>query len=70
MYPTNDFGKISLLKKKELKVNYYISDLQNMIFKVKNIEVLMRLLADNVVCVDKSSMEISYSDLSVIRSKK
>jgi hypothetical protein len=70
MYPTNEHGKISLLKKKELKVNYYISDLRNIIFKMKNIEVLMRLLSDNVVCVDKSNMEISYSDLSVIRSKK
>jgi hypothetical protein len=70
IYPTNNFGKISLLEKKELKVNYYISDLRNMIFKMKNIEVLMRLLSDNVVCIDQSSMEISYSDLSVISSKK
>lgn len=70
MYPTNDYGKISLLKKKELKVNYYIDDLRNLNFKMKNIEVLMRLLSDNVVCVDRSIMEISYSDLAVIRSKK
>jgi hypothetical protein len=70
IYPTNDHGKILLLKKKELKVNYYISDLRNIMFKMKNIEVIMRLFSDNVLCVNKSSMEISYSDLVVISSKK
>ena len=37
-----------------------------MIPKVKNIEVLMRLLADSDICKKSSFMEISYSDLSSI----
>lgn len=67
MYPTNDDGKITLMKKKELRVNYFIDDMRNMIFKMKNIEVLMRLLADSAVCKNDSFLEISYSDLCSLK---
>ena len=67
MYPTNENGKIIIMKKKELKVNYYIDDMRNMIFKMKNIEVLMRLLSDSAVCKNESFLEISYSDLCSLK---
>lgn len=63
IYPTNDEGKINLMKRKELKVNYFIDDMRNMIFKMKNIEVITRLLADEAVCKNESFLEISYSEL-------
>lgn len=66
IYPTDENTKIIFSKKKQLRINFYIDDLRNMIPKVKNIEVLMRLLADSDICKKSSFMEISYSDLSSI----
>ena len=63
IYPTDEEGKISLMKRKELRVNYFIDDMRNMVFKMKNIEVITRLLADGAVCKNESFLEISYSEL-------
>ena len=46
----------------ELKVNYYIDDFRTLNFKLKNIEVLMRLVMDSVITT-KSISGINYKTL-------
>lgn len=62
-------GFINFTNKWELRVKYFIDDFRTLNFKLKNIEVLMRLVADNVVTSD-SINGISYSDLLEKINKK
>ena len=57
-----DDGSINLENKWELKVNYYVDDFRTLKFKLKNIEVLMRLAADTVITTN-SINGISYKKL-------
>lgn len=63
IYPTDENGRMLLLNKKEIKVNYYVDDFKHMMFKLKNIEIITRLLGDNAICKNNSFLEISYRDL-------
>jgi hypothetical protein len=64
IYPIDTNGELDIENKWELKVKYFIDDFRNINFKLKNIEVLMRLVADNIVST-KSANGISYKNLSV-----
>lgn len=55
-------GTINLENKWELKVNYYVDDFRTLNFKLKNIEVLMRLASDSVITTN-SIKGISYKNL-------
>ena len=55
-------GTINLENKSELRVNYYVDDFRTLNFKLKNIEVLMRLVADSIIITD-SIKGISYKNL-------
>ena len=55
-------GNLNLNDKWELKVNYYIDDFRTLNFKLKNIEVLMRLVMDSVITT-KSISGINYKTL-------
>lgn len=57
-------GSINFENKWELKVNYYVDDFRTINFKLKNIEVLMRLAADSVITTN-SIKGISYKNLSL-----
>jgi len=62
IYLINAEGKLNLENKWELLVNYYVDDFRTINFKVKNIEVLMRLACDNVITTDTIE-GISYKKL-------
>lgn len=64
IYPIDNYGDIDIENKWELKVKYFIDDFKTINFKLKNIEVLMRLVADNIVST-KSTSGISYKKLSI-----
>lgn len=49
IYLIGENGKINLENKWELKVNYNVDDFRTINFKIKNIEVLMRLASDSVI---------------------
>lgn len=49
IYMTDAFGNLDLGNKSELRVGYYIKDFRTLNFKIKNIEILMRLVADGIV---------------------
>lgn len=49
VYMTDGFGNLDLANKSELRVGYYIKDFRTLNYKIKNIEVLMRLVADGIV---------------------
>ena len=57
-------GNINFENKWGLDVNYYVDDFRTLNFKLKNIEVLMRLVADSVI--KTNTIEgISYKNLQV-----
>ena len=56
--------KLNLENKWELLVNYYVDDFRTLNFKLKNIEVLMRLAADSVITTNTID-GISYKKLLV-----
>lgn len=62
IYLIGDKGTINLENKWELKVNYNVDDFRTINFKLKNIEVLMRLAADSVITTT-SINGISYKNL-------
>ncbi len=62
-------GYLNINDKIELKVKYMVDDFRNFNFKMKNIEVLMRLLADSVIKTN-SSTPISYKTLLEKINKK
>ena len=69
IYPINDNGTINPNDNSwGLKVNYYIDDLTNIKFKLKNVEVLMRLVADSVIKTDIND-GITYKNLAIQLNK-
>lgn len=62
IYLINNEGKLNLENKWELLVNYYIDDFRTLNFKLKNIEVLMRLASDSVITTNTIE-GISYKKL-------
>jgi hypothetical protein len=66
IYLINDLGNIVVDDENTwgLKVNYSIDDFSNIKFKLKNVEVLMRLASDSVVTSDLLN-GITYKNLSI-----
>lgn len=64
IYLINSDGSLGLDNKWELKVNYYVDDFRTLNFKLKNVEVLMRLVADSVIMSD-SIEGISYKQMLI-----
>ncbi len=62
-------GSLNFYDKSELKVKYVVDDFRNLNFKLKNIEVLMRLVADSVI-KSNSVSGISYKHLLEKINKK
>lgn len=62
IYLIGETGTINLENKWDLKVNYFVDDFRTLNFKLKNVEVLMRLVADSVI-ITNSSKGISYKSL-------
>jgi hypothetical protein len=62
IYLISDNGILNLENKWKLLVNYYIDDFRILNFKLKNIEVLMRLASDSVIITDNIE-GISYKKL-------
>jgi len=62
IYLIGQNGTINLENKSELKVNYNVDDFRTINFKIKNIEVLMRLVADSIITTN-SIKGISYKNL-------
>jgi hypothetical protein len=75
VYVINDSGNINTVNPNEsdtwgLKVNYYIDDFSSIKFKLKNVEVLMRLVTDSVVKSDLIK-GISWKNIATkLKSKK
>jgi hypothetical protein len=71
VYPVDDSGNINTNSNScwGVKVNYYIDDFTGIKFKLKNIEVLMRLTSDSVVKSDLNK-GIEYKNLAVQLNKK
>lgn len=63
IFPVNELGKIDHENSWNLKVDYYIDDFCGIKFKLKNIEVLMRLATDSVIKTDINK-GITYKKLS------
>lgn len=55
-------GKLNLENKWELIVNYYVDDFRTLNYKLKNIEVLMRLASDSII-ITNTIEGISYKKL-------
>ena len=64
IYLIDSEGNLNLNDKWELKVNYYIDDFRKLNFKLKNLEVLMRLACDSVITTT-SLNGISYKNLLI-----
>ena len=64
IYLINNEGKLNLENKWELLVNYYVDDFRTLNFKLKNIEVLMRLASDSVITTNNIE-GISYKKLLI-----
>jgi len=62
IYLIGNDGSINFEDKWELKVNYNVDDFRTLNFKLKNIEVLMRLVADSVI-ITNSIKGMSYKNL-------
>lgn len=62
VYLIDSQGNFNLEDKWNLKVNYNVDDFRILNFKFKNIEVLMRLVADSIIFT-KSLNGISYKNL-------
>jgi hypothetical protein len=62
IYLINSEGKLNLENKWELLVTYYVDDFRTLNFKLKNIEVLMRLASDSVITTNTID-GISYKKL-------
>jgi hypothetical protein len=69
IFPINNEGAINHDSSWNLKVNYFIDDFTGIKFKLKNVEVLMRLVSDLVI---KSDIDkgITYKNLSNQLNKK
>ena len=63
IFPIDNSGTINHENSWDLKVNYYIDDFSGIKFKLKNVEVLMRLVSDSVIKTDLNN-GITYKNLS------
>ena len=64
IYLIDNYHKFNFENKWELLVNYNVDDFRTLNFKLKNIEVLMRLAADSVITTNTIG-GISYKKLLV-----
>ncbi len=64
IYLITNNGKLNLENKWELNVNYYVDDFRTLNFKLKNIEILMRLCMDSIITTNTID-GISYKKLLV-----
>jgi hypothetical protein len=62
IYLIDTEGNINFENKWSLDVNYYVDDFRTLNFKLKNIEVLMRLASDSIITTN-SIKGISYKNL-------
>jgi hypothetical protein len=62
IFKVSTTGYLNFADKTELKVKYTCEDFRKFHFKLKNLEVLMRLVADSVIKIN-SSNGISYKNL-------
>jgi hypothetical protein len=62
IFKVSSTGYLNFADKTELKVKYTCEDFRKFHFKLKNLEVLMRLVADSVIKINSSS-GISYKNL-------
>lgn len=69
IFPIDDNGSINPENSWGIKVNYFIDDFCGIKFKLKNVEVLMRLVSDSVIKSDLNE-GISYKTLSIQLNKK
>lgn len=69
IFPIDDNGNINPENSWGIKVNYFIDDFCGIKFKLKNVEVLMRLVSDYVIKSDLNE-GITYKTLSVQLNKK
>lgn len=69
IYLITNEGKLNLENKWELIVNYFVDDFRTLNFKLKNIEVLMRLASDNVITTNNIE-GISFKKLLIKIEKK
>jgi hypothetical protein len=69
IYKVSSSGYLNFSDKSELKVKYTVDDFRNLNFKLKNIEVLMRLVSDSVIKTN-SIAGISYKTLLEKINKK
>ena len=69
IFPIDDNGNINPENSWGIKVNYFIDDFFGIKFKLKNVEVLMRLVSDSVIKSDLNE-GITYKTLSVQLNKK
>lgn len=63
IFPIDESGTINHNTSWNLKVNYFIDDFINIKFKLKNVEVLMRLVSDSIVKTDLNK-GITYKNLA------
>lgn len=67
VYPVDSSGNINSNFSWGAKVNYYVDDFTGIKFKLKNVEVLMRLVSDSVI---KSNLDgITYKNLVIQLNK-
>lgn len=69
IFPIDETGYINHNNSWNLKVNYFIDDFSFIKFKLKNVEVLMRLVSDSVIKSDLNN-GITYKKLSNQLNKK
>lgn len=69
IFPINEEGGIDPENSWGIKVNYFIDDFSGIKFKLKNVEVLMRLVSDSVIKSDLNE-GITYKNLSLQLCKK
>lgn len=62
IYLIDQYGNINFENKWNLDVNYYVDDFRTLKFKLKNIEVLMRMASDSII-ITNSIKSISYKNL-------
>ena len=68
VFPIDETGNINPENSWGLKVNYYTDDFSSIKFKLKNVEVLMRLVSDSVIKSDLND-GITYKNLSAQLNK-
>jgi hypothetical protein len=69
IFPIDEEGTMNPENLWGIKVNYFIDDFTGIKFKIKNVEVLMRLVSDSVIKSDLNE-GMSYKNLSLQLNKK